>query len=73
MTARHVDAAFRKMSLVAIAVISLITAMYALDLIFSLGWGYTTYDLKLGLVVLVFAVALRSIGLKIIRFVDDSA
>lgn len=72
MTAKDVGAAFRKMSLVAIAVIAFITALYALDLLFGFAWGYTISDLKLGLVVLVFAVALRFVGLKVIAFVDDA-
>ena len=72
MTVEQVGAAFRRMSLVAIVVITFITALYAFDIIFRLGWGYTTYDLKMGLGVLVFAVVLRFIGLRIIKFVDGS-
>lgn len=70
MTVPQVGAAFRKMSFVAIVVIVFITALYACDVMFGLGWGYTTYDIKLGLGVLIFAVALRFIGLRIIAFVD---
>ncbi len=71
MTAQNVGAAFRKMSLVAIVVIIFITTLYAIDLLFRMGWGYTAYDLKLGLGVLVFAIVLRFIGLSIIKFVDS--
>lgn len=66
---QQVGAAFRKVSLVAIVVIIFITALCAFDLMLGLGWGYTAYDLKLGLGVLVFAVVLRFIGLRIIAFV----
>lgn len=61
---------FSTMSLVAIAVIVFITALYATDLAFNLGWGYTSKDLKLGLFVLVFAVALRIVGLRMIAYFD---
>ena len=62
--------AFNKMSFVVLAVIALITMLYVVDLVFHLGWGYTSKDLKLALFVLAFAIVLRIVGLRVIAFVD---
>jgi hypothetical protein len=67
---KEIGKAFNKMSLIALAVIVFISILYAADLIFSLGWGYTSKDLKLALLVLAFAIALRFVGLRVIAFID---
>jgi hypothetical protein len=63
---------FNKMSIFSIVVLALITTSYALDLLFHLGWGYTVFDLQVGLLILTFAIALRFVGLRIIRFFDKN-
>lgn len=68
MSVQQIGAAFRTMSLVAILVIIFITALATLDLMFRLGWGYTFYDLKVGLGILAFAIILRFVGLRMIAF-----
>ena len=69
---KQIGDSFNKMSLFALAVVALITGSYALDVLFHLGWGYTILDLKIGLLILAFAVVLRFIGLRIIRFFDKN-
>ncbi|WP_126173754.1 hypothetical protein [Altericroceibacterium xinjiangense] len=69
MTVQQIGTAFRTMSLVAILVIIFITALCALDIILGLGWGYTSYDLKVDLGILAFAILLRFVGLRIFAFV----
>lgn len=68
MSVQQIGAAFRTMSLLAIVVIIFITALAAFDLMFRLGWGYTSYDVKVGLGILAFAIILRFIGSRIIGF-----
>lgn len=63
---------FNNISAIALAIVLLITASYTLDVIFNLGWGYTTSDLKVGLLILAFGVVLRFIGLRIIRFFSEN-
>ena len=72
MRVQKVQAAFNKMSLVVIVVTTFIALLNTADLLFHLGWGYSSSDLKLGLFVLLFAIVLRWIGLRIIASVDDT-
>jgi hypothetical protein len=64
--------AFNKTSIAAIVVIVFIISTYALDLLFHLGWGYKISDLKVGLIIFFFALVLRYIGLKMIKFFEGS-
>lgn len=63
---------FRRMSSTAIAVILFIMILHVLDLVFHLGWGYKANDLKVGLLVLIFALILRFLGLRVIALFRDS-
>lgn len=72
MSVQQIGAAFRTMSLVAMLVIIFILSLASLDLVFRLGWGYTSYDLKVGFGILAFAIILRIVGLRIIAFVASS-
>lgn len=69
---KKIGSGFRRMSLIALAVIVLINLIYALDFLFHLGWGYSLDDLKIAVGILVFAVILRFIGLRVIGFFDES-
>jgi hypothetical protein len=67
---KKIGKAFDRMSLIVLAVIIFIVGLYSVDLMFHLEWGYNSKDLELGLFVLVFAIALRIVGLRLISYVD---